>query len=81
MLVGQFIYVSPESFGPRRYNLSEAKTVKMPTCNWCGRMILPAEAAVKFPCPSCGEVVVWRCEKCRLFGRPYKCPKCGFTGP
>jgi len=61
--------------------MSEAKTVKMPTCNWCGRMILPGEGAAKFPCPSCGEVVVWRCEKCRLFGRAYKCPKCGFTGP
>jgi len=61
--------------------MSEAKTVKMPTCNWCGRMILPGEGATKFSCPNCGEVVVWRCEKCRLFGRAYKCPKCGFTGP
>jgi len=55
--------------------------VKMPVCNWCGRVILPDESAVKFPCPSCGEIVVWRCDKCRTFGRPYKCPKCGFTGP
>ncbi|WP_455368149.1 zinc finger domain-containing protein [[Eubacterium] cellulosolvens] len=61
--------------------MSETRAVKMPVCNWCGRIILPDESAVKFPCPSCGEIVVWRCEKCRTFGRPYKCPKCGFAGP
>ncbi|HEX9429355.1 MAG TPA: zinc finger domain-containing protein [Candidatus Bathyarchaeia archaeon] len=53
----------------------------MPSCNWCGRMILPREGAVKFPCPQCGETTIWRCEKCRGFGRPYKCQKCGFSGP
>ncbi|MBS7658459.1 DUF1610 domain-containing protein [Candidatus Bathyarchaeota archaeon] len=53
----------------------------MPKCNWCGRLILPGEAATKFPCPSCGEIIIWRCKKCRGFGRPYKCPKCGFIGP
>src|SRR5438552_2459128 len=60
---------------------TEVRTVRMPSCNWCGRMILPREGAVHFPCPQCGEVIIWRCEKCRGFGRPYKCPKCGFTGP
>ncbi|MCJ7770091.1 zinc finger domain-containing protein [Candidatus Bathyarchaeota archaeon] len=53
----------------------------MPTCIWCGHVIAPGEKAVKFPCPSCGEFELWRCEKCRDFGRSYKCPKCGFQGP
>ncbi|HJX22968.1 MAG TPA: zinc finger domain-containing protein, partial [Candidatus Bathyarchaeia archaeon] len=43
--------------------------------------IVPGEGAVKFPCPSCHKVVIWRCPKCRKFGRNYKCPSCGFTGP
>ncbi|MEM3046562.1 MAG: zinc finger domain-containing protein [Candidatus Bathyarchaeia archaeon] len=55
--------------------------MKMPNCFWCGRMIAPAEKAVKFPCPSCGKIVIWRCERCRNLGRPYKCPSCGFMGP
>ncbi|MCJ7761138.1 zinc finger domain-containing protein [Candidatus Bathyarchaeota archaeon] len=44
-------------------------------------MIVPGESSVSFGCPSCGDVIIWRCEKCRLFGRDYKCPKCGSTGP
>ena len=61
--------------------MSGADKVKMPLCNWCGKIIAPGERSMKFPCPSCGEVVIWRCEKCRLFGRSYKCPKCGMKGP
>ncbi|MDH5771045.1 MAG: zinc finger domain-containing protein [Candidatus Bathyarchaeota archaeon] len=53
----------------------------MPKCLSCGHVISPDEKSVNFLCPSCGELVIWRCEKCRLFGRLYKCPKCGFTGP
>jgi predicted RNA-binding Zn-ribbon protein involved in translation (DUF1610 family) len=55
--------------------------VQMPICIWCGRTVTPGENAVKLPCPSCGEFEIWRCERCRLFGRSYKCPKCGFVGP
>ncbi len=55
--------------------------MSMITCSWCNKIIFPDENAVKFPCPNCGEVLIWRCELCRKFGRPYKCPKCGFTGP
>ncbi len=61
--------------------LSEADRAKMPLCNWCGKIITPGDKAVKFNCPSCGDVVIWRCEKCRLFGRSFKCPKCGTSGP
>jgi hypothetical protein len=56
-------------------------SVKMPTCSWCGRSIFPKEKAVRFPCPNCGEVVIWRCEKCKKLGNPYECPSCKFVGP
>ncbi|WP_309492133.1 zinc finger domain-containing protein [Candidatus Hecatella orcuttiae] len=55
--------------------------LKVPTCIWCGKTIIPTEYFVKFPCPNCGGVTITRCERCRKFGRPYKCPKCGFVGP
>ena len=50
-------------------------------CNGCGKLIKPDENAVKLLCPSCGDVQIWRCEKCRNFALAYKCIKCGFTGP
>ncbi|UCH01994.1 MAG: DUF1610 domain-containing protein [Candidatus Bathyarchaeota archaeon] len=53
----------------------------MPNCVWCGHVIMPSEKATKFRCPLCDEFLLWRCEKCRIFRRPYKCPKCGFQGP
>ncbi|UCD45158.1 MAG: DUF1610 domain-containing protein [Candidatus Bathyarchaeota archaeon] len=53
----------------------------MPSCISCGKKITPGERAVKFQCPSCGTVTIWRCERCRLFGREYSCPACGFKGP
>ncbi|OYT55334.1 DUF1610 domain-containing protein [Candidatus Bathyarchaeota archaeon] len=53
----------------------------MPKCSWCNKVIVPKENFVRFPCPNCGGVIIVRCKKCREFGRPYKCPKCGFTGP
>ncbi|MEM2238863.1 MAG: zinc finger domain-containing protein [Candidatus Bathyarchaeia archaeon] len=52
-----------------------------PRCFWCNKPIKPGDLAVKFPCPSCGRIVIWRCEKCRALAKPYKCPLCGFTGP
>ncbi|MDP2899854.1 MAG: zinc finger domain-containing protein [Candidatus Bathyarchaeota archaeon] len=53
----------------------------MSTCISCGRKVSPGEKAVKMSCPNCGAVTIWRCEKCRLFGRNYRCPACGFQGP
>ncbi|MHA1238684.1 MAG: zinc finger domain-containing protein [Candidatus Odinarchaeia archaeon] len=55
--------------------------IETPICSCCGHVIAPDEYAVHFSCPNCGEVVIWRCQKCRLFGNQYKCPKCGFEGP
>ena len=57
------------------------KMYKPPVCSSCGKVITTFEKATKFYCPNCGEVLIWRCEKCRKFARPYTCPKCGFTGP
>jgi len=55
--------------------------VKLPICTSCNRIIPPGTNAMKFPCPNCGEMLIWRCEKCRALARTYKCPKCGFEGP
>lgn len=56
-------------------------SLEPPICSSCGKIIAPGEAAVRFSCPNCGEVIIWRCERCRKFSRIYKCPKCGFEGP
>ncbi|HDN62827.1 MAG TPA: DUF1610 domain-containing protein [Candidatus Bathyarchaeota archaeon] len=41
----------------------------------------PGSEATKFLCPNCGDITIRRCKRCRVFARPYRCPKCGFTGP
>lgn len=46
-------------------------------CTSCGRDVTKY---VEFKCPECGEKIV-RCDACRVLGRKYVCPKCGFTGP
>ncbi|MBY9009096.1 MAG: DUF1610 domain-containing protein [Candidatus Lokiarchaeota archaeon] len=50
-------------------------------CFSCGRPIAPYEAAVHFPCPQCGDVTIWRCERCRTMGNQYTCLRCSFSGP
>ncbi|MBY8980839.1 MAG: DUF1610 domain-containing protein [Candidatus Lokiarchaeota archaeon] len=50
-------------------------------CFSCGRPIAPFEGAVNFPCPQCGDVTIWRCERCRTMGNQYTCLKCAFQGP
>jgi len=52
-----------------------------PICSSCGRPIPPYEKGVKFTCPNCGTVTIWRCRKCRELVISYKCPNCGFEGP
>ncbi|UCH57960.1 MAG: DUF1610 domain-containing protein [Candidatus Bathyarchaeota archaeon] len=59
----------------------DSRLSDMPSCISCGKKITPGEKAVKFQCPTCGNVTIWRCERCRLFGREYTCPGCGFKGP
>ncbi|MGB9959195.1 MAG: zinc finger domain-containing protein [Candidatus Bathyarchaeales archaeon] len=59
----------------------KASTLTLVTCTNCGKPIPPGAEATKFLCPNCGEIMIRRCAKCRKFGRTYKCPKCGFTGP
>ncbi len=53
----------------------------MAVCTSCNREIAPGEVAARFKCPSCGEFEIWRCPKCKRLSNPYRCPKCGFTGP
>ncbi|MCW4055699.1 MAG: zinc finger domain-containing protein [Candidatus Bathyarchaeota archaeon] len=60
---------------------TETSTLQTPICSSCNRTIPTGTKAIKFSCPNCGEIVLWRCQKCRQFGRQYRCPKCGFTGP
>ncbi|UCE96360.1 MAG: DUF1610 domain-containing protein [Candidatus Bathyarchaeota archaeon] len=55
--------------------------IQTPICTSCNRTIPPGAEATRFDCPNCGEIIIWRCQKCRQFGRKYKCPKCGFMGP
>ncbi|UCG36922.1 MAG: DUF1610 domain-containing protein [Candidatus Bathyarchaeota archaeon] len=55
--------------------------IQTPICTSCNRTIAIGAKATRFNCPSCGDITVWRCQKCRRFGRQYKCPKCGFMGP
>ncbi|MFQ6094958.1 MAG: zinc finger domain-containing protein [Candidatus Bathyarchaeia archaeon] len=58
-----------------------SRSLTMPMCTSCHKMIAPGTEATKFLCPNCGEMTIWRCSKCRKFGRSYRCPNCGFTGP
>lgn len=55
--------------------------MQLPICSSCNRTIMPNDECVKFNCPSCGDVLMWRCESCREFVRSYICKKCGFEGP
>lgn len=50
-------------------------------CSSCGLNIAAIPSGVTFACPSCGELEINRCGKCRKAGRKYTCAKCGFTGP
>jgi len=54
---------------------------EVPRCTSCNRPIPPDERGVRFLCPNCGKAEIWRCERCRICGTPYRCPVCGFEGP
>jgi predicted RNA-binding Zn-ribbon protein involved in translation (DUF1610 family) len=58
-----------------------SKPLQLPVCTSCSRPIMPNDECVKYYCPNCGYVLMWRCESCREFARPYKCVGCGFEGP
>ncbi|MEE9563476.1 MAG: zinc finger domain-containing protein [Nitrosopumilaceae archaeon] len=42
---------------------------------------MPNDKCVKFDCPSCGTVKIWRCQSCREAARSYLCESCKFSGP
>ena len=58
--------------------MSSAMT--LPVCRCCHRNIMPNDKCVRFPCPECGEVTIWRCQSCRESAKEYVCD-CGFRGP
>ncbi len=59
-----------------------SKEINISRCTSCNSLISPSEeGATRFRCPNCGEVMIIRCSKCRLFGNDYVCPKCNFEGP
>ncbi|HDM23875.1 RNA-binding protein [archaeon] len=60
--------------------MSEEK-LELHRCISCKRTIAPFEKGVCFPCPVCGEYIIWRCKKCRSRMASYRCPNCGFEGP
>ncbi|RLF65924.1 MAG: RNA-binding protein [Thermoplasmata archaeon] len=61
--------------------MSEEIVIETPICTSCKRPIPPTEKAVSFPCPSCGQIIIWRCSKCRKLALEYRCVNCGFIGP
>ncbi len=71
--------MSLETSVPRRLSIIDA--ARLPLCSSCNKPITPSEKGVVFPCPNCGDVIIWRCKSCRSMGVPYTCPKCGFSGP
>ncbi|MCP8321683.1 MAG: DUF1610 domain-containing protein, partial [archaeon] len=46
-----------------------SEKISLPICTSCNRPIMPGEKAVKFYCSNCGQVLIWRCERCRKFSR------------
>jgi predicted RNA-binding Zn-ribbon protein involved in translation (DUF1610 family) len=58
--------------------MSESKTA---FCSSCGGLVPPREDSVQFTCPSCGNLTLWRCQKCREFANTYTCAACNFKGP
>jgi predicted RNA-binding Zn-ribbon protein involved in translation (DUF1610 family) len=58
-----------------------SQPLQLPVCTSCSRPIMPNDECVKFYCPNCGYVLIWRCQSCREFSRNYKCIGCGFEGP
>jgi len=75
------VEVKPDMSSSAISGSGSSEVVVTPICTSCKRPIPPTEKAVKFLCPNCGEVTIWRCSKCRKLSAPYKCVKCGFEGP
>ncbi|MCH7968516.1 MAG: RNA-binding protein [Thaumarchaeota archaeon] len=58
-----------------------SSAISLPLCSCCHRHIMPNDKCVKFDCPSCGTVKIWRCQSCREAARNYFCESCKFSGP
>jgi len=53
----------------------------MTTCTSCGANLEAEKIKAEFDCPSCGEIRIGRCERCKKMSRPYVCSGCSFEGP
>jgi predicted RNA-binding Zn-ribbon protein involved in translation (DUF1610 family) len=74
-------YKEPLQYERQRSVTVMSEKLALVTCTSCGKPIPPGSESTKFLCPQCGEIQIKRDGKCRKFGRLYKCPKCGFSGP
>jgi predicted RNA-binding Zn-ribbon protein involved in translation (DUF1610 family) len=74
-------YKEPLQYERQRSVTVMSERLSLVTCTSCGKPIPPGSESTKFLCPNCGEIQIKRDGKCRKFGRLYKCPKCGFSGP
>ncbi len=74
-------YKEPLQYERQRSVTVMSEKLSLVTCTSCGKPIPPGSESTKFLCPNCGEIQIKRDGKCRKFGRLYKCPKCGFSGP
>ena len=50
-------------------------------CTSCGTEISAEKNFSCFKCPSCGEVEIVRCDRCKMNVVKFVCDKCGFKVP
>ncbi|MCX6821383.1 MAG: zinc finger domain-containing protein [Candidatus Aenigmarchaeota archaeon] len=50
-------------------------------CTSCGLNLLGDDRYVRFKCPKCAKVEIFRCSQCKRLSNEYLCPSCGFKGP
>ena len=58
-----------------------SSNIELPICTGCNRHIMPNDKSVKFDCPECGTILMWRCQSCRESAASYTCKSCNFSGP
>ncbi len=50
-------------------------------CTSCGMNLSGDDRFVRFKCPNCLKVEIFRCSRCKRLSVEYLCPNCGFKGP
>src|SRR5581483_9410070 len=59
VLIEQSLGEGTNKFVPRSSN-PMSKPLQLPVCSSCSRPIMPNDECVKFYCPNCGYVLIWR---------------------